>query len=91
MTTTDVISSAAITLSFTAALACLFSMPLLFQKGSSMKYDLGQGMEEFRAMTEDTWLRMMAARKGSNIPFRQKRQEAPHCHCYDRKCHEAKC
>lgn len=86
MTMTDMLASAAITLSITATMACIIAVPVLFQKGSDLRSNLMEGMTEFKVMTEDTWARMMHVRTTKSIKPRQTRQtEAGHCHCYDRE------
>lgn len=84
MTTTDMLASAAITMSITATLACLIAVPVLFQKGADLRYDLSEGMTEFKVMTEDTWSRILNVRNARGVKARPARQIG-HCHCYDRK------
>lgn len=84
MTTTDLLASAAITLSLTATLACLIAMPVLFQKGSDLRFELTEGMDEFKVITDESWEKMMYVRNSKQIKSRPARQIG-HCHCYDRK------
>lgn len=85
MTTTDVLGSAAITMSLTAALACLISVPLLFQKGADLHFEMSEGMNEFKEMTDDAWHRLIHLKNGQTVKGRAPRQLYGHCHCYDSK------
>lgn len=87
MTATDILATTAVALSLTAMLGLMVAVPMLFQKGSSLKYDLAEGMNEFKIMTEDTWQRIVAVRTGK-VP-RVARVAPPggeqQCRCYERK------
>lgn len=87
MTTTDVLTSASITLSLLAALIFFIGVPVLLRKGASLHQDLAEGVNEFKVLSDNTWERIMAARFGKKSLGRSSRQttEYGHCHCYDRK------
>lgn len=82
MTTTDIMASAAITMAITAMLASIIAIPVLFQKGADLRYQLTEGMSEFRVMTDDTWARMMSMRTVKGIKARPARQSTERCKCY---------
>jgi len=77
-TTADILATSAVGLSLTALLGICLTLPMLFQKGANLKYDLMEGMNEFKGMTEDTWQRILAAKMGKD----SKRQVSPYGHCH---------
>lgn len=83
MTPTDLAASAAIGLSVMAMMACIVTIPVVFQKGASIQNELYDEMSEFKTITDGAWSEIMVARSGILKP-RQARQ-SEHCHCYDRK------
>jgi hypothetical protein len=95
MTTTDILASAAITLSLAATLICLITLPMVFQKITTVKTDLTVGMHEFHSITGDTWDRMITIRQTKihkrqapdayGVPSTPAPQQPGHCHCYDRE------
>lgn len=82
MTTTDIIASSAIGLSAIAMLACVITIPVVFQKGTDIQNELHGEMDEFKTMTDTAWGHLMRKQQ----PTRKvKREDFGHCHCYDRK------
>lgn len=67
MTTTDVLAVGSITLSLTAALLLVTSLPMLFQKMSTIRSDLTSGMDEFKDMSDEAWSRLVAMRVGKTV------------------------
>lgn len=82
-TKTDSIASAAIGLSLAATLSVLVVIPVVFEKGSHLQFDLLSGMEEFKTVADDSWERLMAVKIGKASLYRQRRQDT--CRCYDCK------
>jgi len=81
-TSTDLVASAAITFSIIAAFATLVAIPVVFQKGQHLSYDLLNGMDEFKEISDESWGKLMAVRMGKTFVERQTRQSGG-CRCYD--------
>jgi len=48
MTTSDLISSASVAVSFSAILGCLVIIPAIYRMGASIQQELQIGVEDFR-------------------------------------------
>lgn len=87
MTATDILATTAVALSLAAVLGLTITLPLLFQKGTNLKYDLAEGINEFKLMTEDTWQRIVTVKTGKGPRVARLSQEQ--CRCYERESHKA--
>jgi hypothetical protein len=81
MTPTDFAASAAIGLSVMAMMACIVTVPLLFQKGASIQDELYDDMSEFKTITDGAWSEIMVARVGIVQP--RKARQSERCRCYN--------
>jgi len=81
MTPTDLAASAAIGLSVMAMMACIVTIPVVFQKGASIQSELYDDMSEFKVITDGAWSEIMVVRDGVVKP--RSARQADHCHCYD--------
>lgn len=85
-TKTDVLASAAVTLSVVATLSCIIMVPVLFQKGATLRDGLSVKMGKFREMTDETWTSMMHIRNKNGLDTRATRQAGGGCACAESKC-----
>lgn len=82
MTPTDLVASAAITISIAAMLGCLTIVPIIYQKGSSIQAELETGMDEFKLIADEAWAEIRIT-KGNRPTIRKARADGI-CQCNDR-------
>jgi len=59
MTPTDFAASSAIGLGVISMLACIISVPVIFNKGYDIQAELHSEMDEFKTLTDKAWGQMM--------------------------------
>lgn len=85
MTPTDFAASSAIGLSVMAMMACIVTLPMVYQRGASIQVELYDDMSEFKVITDGAWDDVMAMRGVPSLRKGRQANDYGHCHCYDRK------